>query len=521
MFQLSRLLLFPESLIFLVLYATAAFAQPQPLALNQSLLLSSSSLSSSTFSLPKSSTSLLTVSVALCDAPANNNDGPRFFVTNNTAVSDPGPDSSESDVFEIVLGGNGIGNFTMDVPNGGGVFAVDVEGAARIFEVGVTDSGPLHEQLISLPLLGDTTANQALLFSPSFDVPSPDMPTYPNFTLPIANLTSPTPPNQFPNFTLLVGPIGAFPEFDFIANIFKDGLPVTACALQNLTNLVVNSGSFGNVKDSLVFRGADGWRTQWLVQGLQPLTNYTVYVIQDGVKVSGPINFVTKSASFDCPLVHSLPYCPLTSYAVPLPEPPFGIDSYDASSLPDGISGPLLSYMTNFTTSLLTFACGRDWYSPLVDCQDCQTAYRTWLCAVQLPRCGEVPPNPTSTPSSTPSKRAKRADSAQATLAAPALSAQNTSTTARNANLPAFPGGNWTELLPCLETCNAAERACPPFLQFMCPVPRFTAGDSYGMGFIDGDASNPGGTWKENGGSTGAAQDRWGNVWCNGPGLAV
>lgn len=49
------------------------------------------------------------------------------------------------------------------------------------------------------------------------------------------------------------------------------------------------------VSESLWLRDEEGWRTQWIIGALNPLTNYTAYVIQDKTKVSGPIFFVTKS----------------------------------------------------------------------------------------------------------------------------------------------------------------------------------------------------------------------------------
>ena len=214
------------------------------------------------------------------------------------------------------------------------------------------------------------------------------------------------------------------------------------------------------------------------------------------------------------------------SYAVALPPPPPGSDSYDASNFPSSISDPLISYLSNFSSSLLTFACGRDWYSPIVGCTDCQEAYRTWLCTVQIPRCGESPPESSSgagiSAGSNRRKRWefwKRDDSEQTVFVTPALVQQNGSSPVRTSSLPTL-SSNWMQLLPCLETCNAVERACPPFLQFKCPIPRFNADESYGVGYIDGDQDDPGGDWVEHGGTTGAAQDRWGNVWCNGPGLS-
>ena len=206
-------------------------------------------------------------------------------------------------------------------------------------------------------------------------------------------------------------------------------------------------------------------------------------------------------ASFPCPLVHSLPYCPSTAYAVPLPPLPAPAFGYDATSLPDTISSPLLQYMTNFTTMLTTFACGRDLYSPLQTCADCQTRYRTWLCSVSFPRCSETAPVDDSLSASV-------GTTAQVPLSA--LQPQPSGSPSRN---PSFPDASYdyTTLLPCLETCNAVDRACPYFLGIKCPTTKFNAAASYGVGFIDSGKVGEMGN-----GMTGVAQDRWGNVWCNG-----
>lgn len=206
------------------------------------------------------------------------------------------------------------------------------------------------------------------------------------------------------------------------------------------------------------------------------------------------------AASFSCQLVHALPYCPKTAYAVPLPEPPDNAPAYNASNLPDTLAAPLLAYLSNFTTSLLTLACGRDHYSPLKTCADCQEAYRHWLCAISLPRCGEFPS--TTQP--------QQLQEQQHLLQQPALLPQPSGTTPRNAALGNSTG--YTALLPCIETCNAADRACPIFLGFRCPSGESTTAQaSYGVGFVDNAVGDVRG-----GGVPGAAQDRWGNVYCNG-----
>lgn len=271
----------------------------------------------------------------------------------------------------------------------------------------------------------------------------------------------------------------------------------------------------GSAADGLWLKDEAGWRWQWLISGLQPQTNYTAYVVQNNTKVSQPINFVTKSgtcrnavfcglwltpraATFSCPIVHSLPYCPSIAYAVPISPPLPPSIAHTANTLPLSTVSPLLEVLSNFTISLLTSACGRDEYSPLVSCADCQAAYRKWLCTIWFTRCSEGADS-TATPT---------VNTAQQPLSS-ALAPQASGAPPRSPGLPPFPQ-NFDTLLPCLETCTAVDRACPNFIGFTCPVPRFNARSSYGVGFIDSGDDGVQGQ-----GSTGVAQDQWGNVWCN------
>lgn len=218
--------------------------------------------------------------------------------------------------------------------------------------------------------------------------------------------------------------------------------------------------------------------------------------------------------------MHSLPYCPNIAYTVPLPPPPLGSNTYDAKNLPAAISTPLLSYLTNFTTTLTTFACGRDWYSPLVGCDDCQREYRRWLCTITFTRCGEpsptnpnsftaVPPEPDATGRSAV-QPTKGVGGSQPQKVFSALVPQSTGISkARSPTLPAMNSA-YNMLLPCLERCTAVDRACPNFLGFACPDVRFNAAASYGVGYVDSVDDD------EGQGVTGTSQDRWGNIWCNG-----
>ncbi|KAF8530202.1 stretch-activated Ca2+-permeable channel component-domain-containing protein [Hysterangium stoloniferum] len=459
-----------------------SLGQAQQLLLNVILPLTLNA-SSPSIALDLPDTTHLQVSVAVCSA---NQPFPNFIVT--------GALDGGGEQIELV---EGIGTWS-----GGGTKLQISLGAGTSssgtwpVEVGVSSGDPLHRNLTTFPVLGDTTATQALLFSPPYLPPLMPQPSYPNYTLPSGNLTLPPPPpaSSQPNFTLVLSPTTQIQEQPG----FK--LSLSACAIRETARGVsgsvigLNGTSGVNVTSSVVLRDiseGQGWRTQWLVEGLTSNTNYTAWVIQDGGAVAGPIFVFTKSSSFSCHLAHSLPFCPSTAYAVPLPPPADGGTTYTASNLPPSITSPLISILSNFTTALLTFPCGRDSYSPLQTCQSCSIAYRTWACAVSLPRCGEVPP-------------ALAVPHANITQPRPAI----ITTPSRNNNINSTV--RYSELLPCLETCHAVDRACPPLFGWRCPQVGITAEGSYGVGFIDGADGG------EGDGFPGVAQDRFGVSWCNG-----
>lgn len=474
----------PETLLSL-LHATLVLAQAQQkLSLNAISSFTPSNIPNPPlFTLPQSRN--LFITVALCSATSP----PQFFVSNSSNIDTTGSEITITD---------GLGKWTGPL-NNGAVLSV-VNAGQSSFELAASEDGAIHEILQTPPFLGDTTSNQALLFSAPFSPSVLQKPTYPNYTLPAANLSTLAPPTS-PNFTLIVA---------LSSSSLLTSLPQTACMLSA-------QRSRGTVRNqSLWLRDEEGWRSQWFLEGLAPATNYTAYVVQDSRKVSGPMHFLTKSASFTCPLVFGLPYCPNIAYTVPLPLPPTGAHAYDSTNLPSEVTTPFLSYLTNFTVMLTTTACGRDLYSPIVGCDDCQRAYRRWLCTITFTRCGE-PSNPSRVSAIPPAPDATGLSAFRPSVKGQppqppfsALVPQSTNTSeARNPNLPGM-GSTYTMLLPCLERCTAADRACPTFLGFKCPIVRFNAAASYGVGYVD-SANNV-----EGKGVTGVAQDRWGNIWCNG-----
>ncbi|PIL34269.1 transporter [Ganoderma sinense ZZ0214-1] len=447
----------------------------QKLSLDTTVALNSNNLPNPpSFTVP-STTGPLIISVALC---ATSDHPPRFFVTNDTSLSLPSSSNVDNlNTLEIVLGSEGFGSRALVFKDGGTV-SILKDSTPTPFEMVVSTNNATSQ--VSYPLLGDTTSNQALLFSPPFDPQTIQQPTFPNYTFPPANFSLPSQPSSPTNHTLILAQTSSSPF---------NGLPRTTCAIRSQQNTRGVTTLSSSQSVGIWLKNTDGWRWEWFVGGLTPKTNYTAYTLQDGqLAASRPINFVTKSA-----------------YAVPLapPRPPVTINSAD--TIPSAVSETIVSYLSNFTTTLSTLACGRDNYSPLVTCADCQAAYRTWLCTVSFPRCTE--PTDNSTTSSAPASGPSASALAQSPTAAVEAVAANAAP--RNPALPPFASA-YAALLPCLETCNAADRACPAFLGFKCPLPQFTASNSYGVGFID---SGEDGQWGH--GSTGLAQDVYGNVWCN------
>ncbi|KAL7278152.1 hypothetical protein ACG7TL_008124 [Trametes sanguinea] len=464
--------------------------QSQQLILEQIIDASAASLPNPpTYRIPASPDPLF-ITIALCGSSDNST---QFFITNDTSISNPGPSDIDSvNTLELAPSDTGVGTWSQWFTNGG-ILSVRKGSSTVELQLRVSAS---NSSTPDYPLLGDTTSNQALIFSPPFDPVQSSPPSFPNYTLPPANLTFPPPPSSPINYTLVFAPTSS----SGISSI-----PRTSCALKSAVASKSATLLGVTASDGLWLRDSDGWRWQWLVNGLNPRTNYTLLTYRDGeLASSSPTYFLTKSATFSCPIVHSLPFCPTVGYAVPI-APPRGIAAvHTAATLPSDVTDTLLSVLTNFTTTLSTLACGRDYYSPLVTCADCQEAYRRWLCAVSFPRCGESNMSSTSTSTSLASQ-----DTAQAALLQPALQLVKAGATPRNPILPPF-ATDYETLLPCLETCNAADRACPNFLGFKCPLPQFTAADSYGVGYIDkGEEGVVGG------GATGVAQDVYGNVWCN------
>lgn len=261
------------ALLFLVLYV-ADTRQQQQLSLDAVSTFSSTS----TLTIP-SYDGDVAITVALC----GNTQGttPSAILTNSSTGTPTEDNVGTQDVFEIPIE-EGLGTWVGSISQGGQLAITNT--GHTTYEVGVsTDSGqPIHQYFGQGGLLfGDSTGSQAIFFSSPFEGIQVTQPNFPNYTLPPVqtpfSVFQPSSTAQF-NLTLL--------ETSSASGL----LTQSSCALRATT-------SVGTVKNQTnwIREEAEGWRSKWLVEGLTAGTNYSVFVSQDGTKVSGPLYFTTKS----------------------------------------------------------------------------------------------------------------------------------------------------------------------------------------------------------------------------------
>jgi len=262
----------PLALLALILYV--ADTRQQQLDLDTVSKFSSAS----TLTLP-SHDGGIAISVALCGNPQGTT--PRVIFTNSSTGTPTDVNIGSPDVFEILIE-EGVGNWTGSISQGGRLAITDT--GQTQYEVGVsTDAGQaLHHYFGQSGLLfGDSTGNQAIFFSPPFESLEFTKPTFPNYTLPSAQMPfSVSQPSSTLQFTLTL-----------VETSSNSGLlRRSSCALKATSSVGTVKNQTNWVRDQ-----TEGWRSKWLVEGLTPGTNYSAFVSQDGIKVSGPLYFATKS----------------------------------------------------------------------------------------------------------------------------------------------------------------------------------------------------------------------------------
>lgn len=201
-------------------------------------------------------------------------------------------------------------------------------------------------------------------------------------------------------------------------------------------------------------------------------------------------------------MIYDLSFCDQTAYSVPSNPNVFP----NMSALAAFYDNATQASFANFEKVLAQIPCettSSAQYSLARTCNDCHEAYKSWLCAVSIPRCtdftkekdwlqrramGQPFPNGTFLPSR---------DRAIADQTA----GINASRNARIDEL--LVPGPYKEVLPCDELCFNLVRSCPASMGFGCPqLGDLGFAESYGVKpLFPGDASG-----------------RISNITCNSPG---
>ena len=161
-------------------------------------------------------------------------------------------------------------------------------------------AGPSYYLSPATLFLGDTTPNSALLFSPllmAFPLPEP---SYPNYSLPRAQMVFDAYPGagSQTNLTTLgsrfrpiIVPTGVSPTNDGLDNSLCAALSANTSTgyVADPANMLVNATT-----QWMSVGGVEGFRTMWVVGGLAPETNYTAWLVDDQGGVTQPMWFSTK-----------------------------------------------------------------------------------------------------------------------------------------------------------------------------------------------------------------------------------
>ncbi|KAL8843147.1 MAG: hypothetical protein Q9170_000277 [Blastenia crenularia] len=173
-----------------------------------------------------------------------------------------------------------------------------------------------------------------------------------------------------------------------------NGLSRSVCGLKTHAQIKTSTGSMvkigGQPKQLFYVAGLDNSSHYDMIMTLEPLNNRS---IGGGGAVWGKKSFTTKSDN-NCQVIHSLQFCTDVAYAVPT-NLSFMTNMTGLASIYDDYAHD--SYQ-NFNKSLQQIPCETTpsaQYSLARTCQDCDNAYKTWLCAVTIPRCADFssPPN--------------------------------------------------------------------------------------------------------------------------------
>lgn len=167
-------------------------------------------------------------------------------------------------------------------------------------------------------------------------------------------------------------------------------------------------------------------------------------------------------------MVFNLSFCSASAYSVPSNPNKFS----DMPSLAAFYDNYTQSYYESFKKVLAQTACettSTSQYSLARTCNDCEVAYKRWLCSVTIPRCTDFSSQnewliPRAMSQAFPNGTFLPNEVKDAIL--PYM---------RNSRNPIIDEqirpGPYKEVLPCDDLCYNVVQSCPASMGFTCPVP--------------------------------------------------
>lgn len=393
------------------------------------------------------------------------------------------------------------------------------------YEVAASTDGPYHvfDPSTVHVYLVDSDRNASLLIS--------------------RNLSSATPPRLNTSIWLDNGPpLSLFIQQNVSA---LAGLASSFCALKQHAQLSSGTPADG-ITTGLASYNNQPVEQQFYVPNLQGQTFYHGIIALAGTQntaggggaVFGSQNFTTKQYA-NCQLLYNLTFCSSVAYSVPA-NPATYTDYASLAALYDNTT---FTTYQSFNYSLSQIACTTTdtaQYSLAKNCTDCANAYKTWICAVSIPRCADWQGNNVidqqqsfGTADSNTGQYIMPRNAAQSPIAATPdiLPVQNSSLLtwlATNSSRNNYTisqliqPGPYAEVLPCEDLCYDLVRNCPAALGFGCPYPGRGLEYSYGKKESESigggpTCNEPGAVWGLSGcGRLGVVGWKWVVGWVGG-----
>ncbi|KAJ5757003.1 uncharacterized protein N7511_007185 [Penicillium nucicola] len=422
------------------------------------------------------------LSLTTCSKPAANKTDPgdgfpqlQMYVSKSETLQEPGPshDDSDQDVYTAAGGYIGIEKDTdsdvfigVAAPNStdySGGYKLQLAASIDAYFHNVVDDDPFLyfvDADVSAALLVTNNLTQAAAGSENYQQWMNITPPYTMFAHNINN-------------TALLGLERSFCALDALAQVGR---------ISKTVEVGMTSRGLGNKP-----------KEQFYITGLNQSSSYNGMlamvgnsttsgngIVGGGGQVWQAMNFTTK-ADDNCAVLFNLTFCSEVAYAVPS-NPKLSVaklrEIYDTNAA---------NYYQNFNYSLQQVQCKTDQeslFSLAVDCDDCATAYKQWLCSVTIPRCADF--------SNNASYLAVR-NAGQDFINGTSLPVDSpyrqhvASNTSRNKIIDTdIKPGPYKEILPCEDICSTLVKDCPSTLGFQCPSGRWLNA-SYGYRNSHGD----------------------------------